>query len=121
MHPVRLFCWHFMAYPHLPEDFDENHTSGWVTVPNKLWDRERSRGLYQTYIDQLAYGDELGFDGLVLNEHHQNIYGLMASPNLIASAPPKTKKAKIVVLADLPPLYLNPLRKSRKNSRCSIT
>ena len=111
MHPVRLFCWHFMAYPHLPEDFDENHTSGWVTVPNKLWDRKKSRGLYQTYIDQLAYGDELGFDGLVLNEHHQNIYGLMASPNLIASAlTQKTEKAKIVVLADLPPLYLNPLR-----------
>ena len=22
MHPVRLFCWHFMAYPHLPPDFD---------------------------------------------------------------------------------------------------
>ena len=111
MHPVRLFCWHFMAYPHLPDDFDENHTSGWVTVPNSLWDGEKSRGLYQTYIDQLVYGDELGFDGLVLNEHHQNIYGLMASPNLIASAlTQRTKNAKIVVLADLPPLYLNPLR-----------
>ncbi len=23
MHPVRLFCWHFMAYPHLPPDFDD--------------------------------------------------------------------------------------------------
>ena len=23
MHPVRLFCWHFMAYPHLPADFDD--------------------------------------------------------------------------------------------------
>ena len=111
MHPVRLFCWHFMAYPHLPDDFDKNHTSGWVTVPNSLWDGEKSRGLYQTYIDQLVYGDELGFDGLVLNEHHQNIYGLMASPNLIASAlTQRTKNAKIVVLADLPPLYLNPLR-----------
>jgi len=111
MHPVRLFCWHFMAYPHLPDDFDENHTSGWVTVPNSLWDGEKSRGLYQTYIDQLVYGDELGFDGLVLNEHHQNIYGLMASPNLIASAlTQRTKNAKIVVLAELPPLYLNPLR-----------
>ncbi len=111
MHPVRLFCWHFMAYPHLPADFDEKYESGWVTVPNKLWDRDKSRGLYQEYIDQLAYADELGFDGVVLNEHHQNIYGLMPSPNLIASAlTQRTSKAKIVVLGDLLPLYLNPLR-----------
>ncbi len=111
MHPVRLFCWHFMAYPYLPADFDERYDTGWVTVPNHLWDREKSRGLYQEYIDQLAYGDELGFDGMVLNEHHQNIYGLMPSPNMIASAlTQKTSKGKIVVLANLPPLYLNPLR-----------
>ena len=25
MHPVKLFCWHFMAYPYLPEDFDEKY------------------------------------------------------------------------------------------------
>ena len=111
MHPVQLFCWHFMAYPHLPADFDERYDSGWVTVPNALWDREKSRGLYQEYIDQLAYADELGFDGMVLNEHHQNIYGLMPSPNMIAAAlTQKTSKGKIVVLANLPPMYLNPLR-----------
>lgn len=111
MHPVRLFCWHFMAYPHLPPDFDDKYDSGWITVPNKLWDNEKSRGLYQEYIDQLAYADELGFDGLVLNEHHQNIYGLMPSPNIIAAAlTQRTSKARIVVLGDLLPLYLNPLR-----------
>jgi alkanesulfonate monooxygenase SsuD/methylene tetrahydromethanopterin reductase-like flavin-dependent oxidoreductase (luciferase family) len=111
MHPVRLFCWHFMAYPHLPADFDDNYDSGWVTVPNTLWDRNKSRGLYQEYIDQLVYADELGFDGMVLNEHHQNIYGLMPSPNIIASAlTQKTKNGKIVILANLPPMYLNPLR-----------
>jgi alkanesulfonate monooxygenase SsuD/methylene tetrahydromethanopterin reductase-like flavin-dependent oxidoreductase (luciferase family) len=111
MKPVQLFCWHFMAYPYLPADFDERFETGWVTVPNSLWDSERSRGLYQEYIDQLAYADELGFDGLVLNEHHQNIYGLMASPNLIAAAlTQKTTRGKIVVLGNLLPLHLNPLR-----------
>jgi hypothetical protein len=28
MHPVKLFCWHFMAYPYLPEDFDEKYDTG---------------------------------------------------------------------------------------------
>ncbi len=109
--PVRLYCWHFMSYPYLPADFDAKYDTGWVTVPNQLWDRDRSRGLYQEYIDQLVYADELGFDGMVLNEHHQNIYGLMPSPNLIAAAlSQKTKRGKIVILGNLLPLHLNPLR-----------
>ena len=109
--PVQLYCWHFMAYPHLPADFDEKYDTGWVTVPNSLWDAEKSRGLYQQYIDQLAYADELGFDGMVLNEHHQNIYGLMPSPNLIAAAlTQRTKRGKIVILGNLLPLHLKPLR-----------
>jgi alkanesulfonate monooxygenase SsuD/methylene tetrahydromethanopterin reductase-like flavin-dependent oxidoreductase (luciferase family) len=109
--PVQLYCWHFMAYPYLSKDFDETQETGWVTVPNSLWDRTKARGLYQEYIDQLAYGDRLGFDGMVLNEHHQNIYGLMPSPNLIAAALTQaTTRGKIVVLGNLLPLHLNPLR-----------
>jgi len=100
-----------MAYPHLPADFDEAYDTGWVTVPNALWDARKSRGLYQQYIDQLAYADELGLDGMVLNEHHQNIYGLMPSPNLIAAAlTQKTRRGKIVILGNLLPLHLSPLR-----------
>jgi alkanesulfonate monooxygenase SsuD/methylene tetrahydromethanopterin reductase-like flavin-dependent oxidoreductase (luciferase family) len=109
--PARLFCWHFMSYPYVPTDFDEKYDTAWITVPNKLWDREKSKGLLNGYIDQLAYADTLGFDGMVLNEHHQNIYGLMPSPNIIASAlTQKTSRGKIVVLANLLPLHANPLR-----------
>ena len=53
MKPVQLFCWHFMAYPYLDKDFDEKEYTGWVTVPNRLWDNNKARGLYQEYIDQL--------------------------------------------------------------------
>lgn len=111
MQPVQLFCWHFMSYPYLDRTFDETQETGWVTVPNSLWDNGQSRGLYQEYIDQLAYADELGFDGMVLNEHHQNIYGLMPSPNIIAAAlTQRSSHGKIVVLGNLLPLHMNPLR-----------
>ena len=108
---VKLYAWHFMAYPFLPPDFDEKYDSGWVTVPNSLWDRAKANGLYSEYIDQLVYASEIGFDGMVLNEHHQNVYGLMPSPNLIAAVlAQKTTRGKIVVLGNLLPLHLNPLR-----------
>ena len=111
MTPAQLYCWHFMAYPHLAPDFAQTQNTGWVTVPNSLWDSEASRGLYQEYIDQLAYADQLGFDGFVLNEHHQNVYGLAPSPNIIAAALTQaTKKGRIVVLGNLLPLHMNPRR-----------
>src|SRR4030081_289324 len=109
--PVQLYCWHFMAYPHLPADFDEKYDTGWVMVPNSFWGAEKSRGLYRQYIDQLVLASERGFDGMVLNEHHQNIYGLMPSPNLIAAAlSQKTRRGKIVILSQPPPPQLNPPR-----------
>jgi alkanesulfonate monooxygenase SsuD/methylene tetrahydromethanopterin reductase-like flavin-dependent oxidoreductase (luciferase family) len=108
---VAVYSWHFMPWPYLDESFDKKYESGWVTVPNSLFDRQKAVGLYQEYIDELAYADELGFDGVVLNEHHQNIYGLMPAPNLLAGAlSQRTKNCKIVVLGNLTPLHFRPLR-----------
>ena len=48
---------------------------------------------------------------MVLNEHHQNIYGLMPSPNMIAAAlTQNTSRGKIIILGNLLPLHLNPMR-----------
>lgn len=108
---ANIFSWHFMPWPYLDDSFEENYESGWITIPNSLFDGEKARGLYQEYLDELSYADELGFDGVVLNEHHQNIYGLMPSPNLLAAAlTQSTKNGKIVVLGNLIPLHLRPLR-----------
>ena len=106
---ANIFSWHFMPWPYLDESFEENYESGWVTVPNSLFDTDKARGLYQEYLDELSYADELEFDGVVLNEHHQNIYGLMPSPNLLAAALTQTtKNGKIVVLGNLIPLQFRP-------------
>ena len=41
--------------------------------------------LYNRYLDELVLADELGFDGVCVNEHHQNAYGTMPSPNLMGA------------------------------------
>ena len=41
---------------------------------------------YKWNLDELELADRLGFDGIGVNEHHQNGYGFMASPNLMAAA-----------------------------------
>ena len=70
---AELFSWHFMPWPYLTEEFEKKYESGWITIPNSEFDRDKAVGLYQEYLDELAQADELGFDGVVLNEHHQKI------------------------------------------------
>ena len=83
---MKFSFFHLMPYPYLPDDFDENYPSSALTFPNRFFDPEVGVRLYERYLDELEYADQLGFDGIAVNEHHQTAYGLMPSPNLIAAA-----------------------------------
>lgn len=108
---MQYFFFHLMSWPYLPDDFHEKYDSAWIWVPNTLYDPVKGHALYTDYIDSLAYAEELGFDGICVNEHHQNAYGLMPSPNVIAGAlTQRTKKVKIAVIGNALPLYNPPLR-----------
>jgi alkanesulfonate monooxygenase SsuD/methylene tetrahydromethanopterin reductase-like flavin-dependent oxidoreductase (luciferase family) len=108
---MKVFCFHLMPYRDLPDDFEEQHESAWVWVPNELWDPDKASGYYTEYIDQLVFAEELGFDGVCINEHHQNVYGLMPSPNLIAAAlTQRTERVKIAIVGNALPLYDPPTR-----------
>ena len=106
------FGWfHLMPYRWLPPDFRERYHSVWVDVPNRLYDPERGHHLYNEYLDMLEYADQLGFDYVGVNEHHQNAYGMMPSPNLMAAAlARRTQKASILVLGNSIALYNPPVR-----------
>src|SRR5262249_46090753 len=108
---MQFYFFHLMPWPFLPDDFDQKYDSAWVWLPNSLYDPVKGRDLYNAYIDVLAYADELGFDGVCVNEHHQNAYGLMPSPNVIAGAlTQRTRNCKIAVIGNALPMYNPPLR-----------
>jgi alkanesulfonate monooxygenase SsuD/methylene tetrahydromethanopterin reductase-like flavin-dependent oxidoreductase (luciferase family) len=106
------FTWfNLMPWPYLPEDFRQKHRSVWVDIPSSLYDPVKGHALYHTYLDQLEYADQLGFDGLGVNEHHANGYGLMPSPNIMAATlSRRTSRAAIVDLGNSIALYNPPLR-----------
>ena len=66
-----------------------------------------------TYEEHLAAWEEMervGFDGIVMNEHHGTPYGTMNSPNLLAaSIAQRTKRMKICIYGNLLPIH-EPLR-----------
>jgi alkanesulfonate monooxygenase SsuD/methylene tetrahydromethanopterin reductase-like flavin-dependent oxidoreductase (luciferase family) len=107
---VKFFCFHLMPYSDLDLSYTEKHNSAWVTLPNSYYDPVKGHALYNRYLDELEYADQLGFDGLCVNEHHQNAYGLMPIPAVMAGAlARRTKQAKIAVLGRALPLVNNPL------------
>ena len=109
---MKFHWFHLMPYPHLPDDFKENYKSVWVDPPaGELYDPVKGHQVYNDYLDQLEFAERAGFDGICVNEHHQNGYGLMPSPNLMAAAlARRTRKAKLVVLGNSVALYNPPIR-----------
>src|SRR6187397_1849360 len=108
---MRYYVFHLMPWPNLQEDFEESHDTAWVVCENSLYDPERGHELFNRYLDELALVEELGFDGVCVNEHHQNAYGRMPSPNLMgAILARQTKRIKIAVIGNALPLYNPPTR-----------
>jgi alkanesulfonate monooxygenase SsuD/methylene tetrahydromethanopterin reductase-like flavin-dependent oxidoreductase (luciferase family) len=108
---MKLLWFHLMPYSELPEDFAEKHPSVWVDIDSRLFDPARAHGMYNEFMDELEHAAELGFDGVCVNEHHSNGYGLMPSPNLVAaSLARRTRDAAIVVMGNSLALYNPPTR-----------
>jgi alkanesulfonate monooxygenase SsuD/methylene tetrahydromethanopterin reductase-like flavin-dependent oxidoreductase (luciferase family) len=107
---MKFFMIHLMPYADIDLDYDKKHNSAWVTLPNAYYDPAKGPALYNRYMDELVYADKVGFDGVCVNEHHQNAYGLMPIPGVIAGALAReTRNVKIAVLGRALPLLTYPL------------
>ncbi len=107
----QMFIGHFTEQPW--QD-DKSGLMGQVTidleVSNQLYDPEQGHKLYNRYIDEKIYAEEMGFDGLMLNEHHSTPFCMQGVTNVCASILARvTKKAKIVILGNVLPLWDDPL------------
>ena len=106
------FTWfHLMPYRWLPADFRQRYHSVWVDLPNGIYDPEKGHDLYNEYLDMLEYAESCGFDAIAVNEHHQNAYGMMPSPNIMAATlARRTSKAMLLVLGNSIVCYNPPTR-----------
>ena len=118
---MKFHFFHLMPWPYLPEDFRQKYRSVWVDVPSALFDPEKGHRLYHEYLDELEAAEAAGFDGLCVNEHHQNAYGLMPSPNLIAATLARnTRRAKIVLMGNSVALYNPPTRVAEETAMLDV-
>src|SRR5947209_1583053 len=103
-----------MPYRELPADFEERYPSVWVTPPKTLYDPKAGHRMYHDYLDELEFSIDMGYDGVGVNEHHSNAYGMMPSPNLFGSILARkirhSDKTSLIVLGNSLALDNPPLR-----------
>jgi len=102
---VKFYNFDLLAYPHVPKEAPR------TPVPSNYFDPNKGAANYAEHLEEMTYCEELGFEGVVFNEHHYSAYGTMPSPNLIAAAlSQKTTRIKIGVLGNILPLRNHPVR-----------
>ncbi|MCH8185971.1 MAG: LLM class flavin-dependent oxidoreductase [Chloroflexi bacterium] len=81
-----------------------------LSISNALYDPEIGADLYNRYLDEKIYAEEMGFDGLMLNEHHSTPFCMQGVTNIGAAILARqTHKAKIVILGNILPIWDDPL------------
>ena len=107
------FHWFAEAtYPYLGKEFAENHRSAWVDPPRSVATPELEGEALRAYLRMYQYAAEVGFDSVLLNEHHQTIGAMTPSPNLMAAALATTIPAHtgIAIIGNSLALYNPPTR-----------
>lgn len=100
-----------MGYTAYPQDEARRRGCTNLMFPNEHFDPEHARTLYEMYFDELQYCTETGFDGVMINEHHNNPLSMMPSVNVIGAALARTtRKGRIIFLGNVLPIHDNPLR-----------
>lgn len=97
-------------YRYLDEDTILDHGS-FFSLPNSHFDRRRGAELYNAYLDEMVLCEEVGFDGVALNEHHGNPICLGGAMHLEAAILARiTKRVKIMLVGTPLPISKHPLR-----------
>ena len=96
-------------YYDVPED-EIIKNAGYFGIPNEHFNPEVGGQLYNSYFDEAVYAEQVGFDGIMLNEHHGTPFCMGAVMNIEAAVLARiTERVKIVLLGNPLPVA-DPLR-----------
>jgi alkanesulfonate monooxygenase SsuD/methylene tetrahydromethanopterin reductase-like flavin-dependent oxidoreductase (luciferase family) len=111
---VKISAFNLFSHRDLPGDFVDRYHSVWVDTPwHGLATPEDYGNYYRWGIEELVYAAKAGFDGICVNEHHQNAYGGTPSPNImggILAHSTNDTNAAIVQMGSTLPTTVPPMR-----------
>ncbi|MYC37492.1 MAG: LLM class flavin-dependent oxidoreductase [Chloroflexi bacterium] len=96
-------------YYDVPED-EIIKNAGYFGIPNEHFNPEIGGQLFNSYFDEAVYAEQVGFDGVMLNEHHGTPFCMGSVMNIEAAVLARiTERVKIVLLGNPLPVA-DPLR-----------
>ncbi len=105
-----MFIGHFTEEPWQVPDWPDEWGTGIHKVSNSEYDPYRAANLYNRYLDEKIYAEEVGFDGLMVNEHHSAPFCMNGVANVQASILARiTTRVKILLLGNILPIHDDPL------------
>ena len=108
---VDVYYFSEMPYAEFPESEAENYPSMRLTFPNTYFDPDKAHHLFRRYLDEYQYAEDVGFDGLMINEHHNTPSCMDVEVNITGGILARiTRRAKILMLGNLIPTSDNPVR-----------
>jgi alkanesulfonate monooxygenase SsuD/methylene tetrahydromethanopterin reductase-like flavin-dependent oxidoreductase (luciferase family) len=79
-------------------------------VSNVVYDPEIGANLYHRYLDEKLYAEEMGFDGVALNEHHSTAFCMGNVMNVEAGILARiSTRVKIILIGNVLPIHDDPL------------
>ena len=99
---VEVYWFSEQPYGHIRDEDLEPYDSGRLGFPNTYFDPQKAHLLYNEYHAQYALADEVGFDGIMTNEHHSSYWCMKPAVNLDAAVISRiTKNVKIAILGNV--------------------
>ena len=100
-----------MPFTAFPESEAEKYPAMRLTFPNSYFDPNKAHDLFKRYLDEFQFAEEIGFDGLMINEHHSTPSCMDVEVNITGGILARvTSRAKILMLGNMLPTSDNPVR-----------
>jgi alkanesulfonate monooxygenase SsuD/methylene tetrahydromethanopterin reductase-like flavin-dependent oxidoreductase (luciferase family) len=81
-----------------------------LLFPNRYFDPAEGSRLYNERLEEYVWAEEMGVDGIMLNEHHNAPFCMSARINIVAAMlAARTQRVKIVLLGNPLPIIDNPV------------
>ena len=94
---IKFYFFHHHHYIDIPPD-EQSYASTWVVPPGHLFDPVKGHALYQRHLRSMRLAEDLAFDGICINEHHNTVYSMTPAVSLMGAAiATATTRPKIMV------------------------
>jgi alkanesulfonate monooxygenase SsuD/methylene tetrahydromethanopterin reductase-like flavin-dependent oxidoreductase (luciferase family) len=108
--PLEFYLFNFGSYPCIPHA-DELPKSAYIDLPNSHYEPGRGQWYLDSYLDTLAFGEKLGFDGILTTTQLNGPIGMTPSPNIpLAWLAARTERILLGSLGPVMNAYASPLR-----------